>query len=117
MLYVFRVGQTESLFLQTGYMNLKAYDTEDDICTCGDNFNSTKQLQEILHCAASKHCGNANYHVAPLPTAQCYTLGKVNAPNSISASSTDVHAGTETSYIPMTSIHPNTVTKKVRRIH
>ena len=113
-LFIFRVNAAESLFMQTGYMNLKAFDTEDYICTCGDNSNNTHELKTLLHCTSSKDCANAKYHVSSFPTTQCSTLGKVNTPNTISAGSPDVHTGTDTSFIPTSNIHSNTITQKVR---
>ena len=114
-LFIFRVNAAESIFMQTGFMNLKAFDTEDYICTCGDNSNSTHERTALLHCASSKHCENAKYHVSSFPTTQCSTIGKVNTPNTISTGSPDVHTGTETSFIPTSNIHSNTITQKVRR--
>ena len=95
-------------------MNLKAYDLEENLCTCGDDANNTKNLKDMLQCYSSKHCNSGNYHVSPLQTEQCSSLGKGNAPNGVSGSIGDVHTNTETSFIPTTNLHTNTNTQKVR---
>ena len=94
-------------------MNLPAYDTEDNLCTCGDNYNHTKDLKDILHCAASKHCGNPNYHAAQLQTTHCVSHKVGDVATAVAGGGTDVHAGTDTMFTPTTKIPTNVVTPKV----
>ena len=86
------------------YANLQPYDSEENLCTCGDNNLNTTSEHYMIQCAASKvkHCNTANYHLSSLQIQQC-SSEKGSGTGSSSSIIGDLHSSTNTSFIPTTN--------------
>ena len=102
-----RVDDSESLFVQRNYANLQAYDMEENLCTCGDGATNTTAKHDLVQCTSSKvkHCKSTTNHMSPLQTEQCSSHGTVTGPGSFQIAVSDLHASTDTSFLPTNNLH------------
>ena len=86
------------------YAKLQPYDSEENLCTCGDDNLNTTSEHEMIQCTASKvkHCNTANYHLSSLQIQQC-SSATGSGTGSSSSIIGDLHSSTNTSFMPTTN--------------
>ena len=91
--------------MQRNYANLQAYDIKENLCTCGNDATNTTVKHESVQCTSSKvkHCSSATNRIPLLQSELCSSHGTVTGPGSLQTAVSDLHASTDTSFIPTTN--------------
>lgn len=98
-------------------MNLEPYNINENLCTCGEDANSTETITNITQCSSTKvkKCNNTKFRLSPLQIEQC-TSPEDETVGDDKSGSGDLHSVKETSFIPAAKHGHDGVSIKVSRL-